>query len=60
MVPRVDRSLDTIIADNKRFVAGGGNAKRVKEFNNALFFDIPLVQVHARFLQSYDCIFIKM
>ena len=35
-VPLVEHSLDTIIADNQRFMAAGGNVKRVKEFNNAL------------------------
>ena len=53
MVPLVDRTLDTIINDNKRFVSAGGNIKRVKEFNNALyepFFNLPLVQVHALYI----------
>ena len=48
-VPMVERSLETIIADNQRFMAAGGNVKRVKEFNSALhepFFNLPLDQVH--------------
>ena len=47
-VPLVEWTLDTII-DDKRFMAAGGNIKRVKEYNNALhepFFNLPLDQVH--------------
>ena len=43
------RTLDTIINDHNRFVANGGDHKKVKDYNNALyepFFDIPLDQVH--------------
>ena len=45
MVPNVGGTLDTILADNQRFVEAEGNIKRVKEFNNTLylpFFNLPL------------------
>ena len=42
------RTLDSIKADNERFVQAGGNLRRAKMFNNAIgqpFFAIPIDNV---------------